>query len=145
MEDAVVNQMFNSSCVHYALIAGLRTETGLESFVIAYQSESALRDLIAAPSIIAAGFSSREEAAAGSRAYLPPARERITGREIKRCHQEVDFAEPRRDTRDRGTVLRKLARFVASSYGDIAATVFVIFASKNVVSAVLRMALGSSL
>ena len=46
----------------YAVIAGLRTEQLSERLVIAYPDEESLRDLIAAPSIIALGFNSREEA-----------------------------------------------------------------------------------
>jgi hypothetical protein len=68
-----VNEVVDSSDVQYAVIAGLRTETGAERLVIAYPSEESLRDLIAAPSIIAVGFSSREEAAAGRRASVPAA------------------------------------------------------------------------
>lgn len=122
-----MNEVVDSGSMQYAVIAGLRTETGPERFVIAYPNEGSLRDLIAAPSIIAAGFSSREEAAAS--------------RETERRHREPRFAELRGD---QGSVFRKLARFIATSYGDIAATVIIIFASKGVVSAALRMALGSS-
>jgi len=56
----VVNQMLDSSGMRYAVIAGLRTETGAERLVIAYANEKSLRDFIAAPSIIAVDFSSRE-------------------------------------------------------------------------------------
>ena len=52
-EDVVVNQMLDSSGMRYAVIAGLRTETGAERLVIAYANEKSLRDFIAAPSIIA--------------------------------------------------------------------------------------------
>src|ERR1700761_7860739 len=72
-EDEVVTEAVDSTGMQYAVIAGLRTETGPERFVLAYPNEESLRDLIAAPSIIAAGFSTREEAAAGSRAYATPA------------------------------------------------------------------------
>lgn len=40
----------------------LRNETGHERVVIAYPSEESLRNLIAAPSIVALGFASRDEA-----------------------------------------------------------------------------------
>jgi hypothetical protein len=50
------------STTRYAVIAGLRTERLPELFVIAYLDEGSLRDLIARPSIIALGFSSRDEA-----------------------------------------------------------------------------------
>jgi len=57
-----VKQMVDSSGMQYAVIAGLRTETGPERLVIAYPNEESLRELIAAASIIAVGFCSREEA-----------------------------------------------------------------------------------
>jgi hypothetical protein len=65
--------MVDSSGMQYAVIAGLRTETGPERLVIAYPNEKSLRELIAAASIIAVGFSSREEAVAGGRASMPTA------------------------------------------------------------------------
>ena len=46
----------------YAVIAGLRTEELPERLVVAYPDEESLRGLIAASSIIALGFNSREEA-----------------------------------------------------------------------------------
>jgi hypothetical protein len=46
----------------YAVIAVLRTEQLPERLVVAYPDEESLRDLIAAPSIIALGFNSRDEA-----------------------------------------------------------------------------------
>src|SRR5579862_2607120 len=56
--------------MRYAVIAGLRSETGPERFVIAYPNEKSLRDLIAARSIIAVGFSSREGAATARKSSL---------------------------------------------------------------------------
>jgi hypothetical protein len=65
--------MVECSAVRYAVIAGLRTETGSERLVIAYPNEKSLRDMIAARSIIAVGFSSREEAAADRNSSVRPA------------------------------------------------------------------------
>ena len=59
-----MNKLGDLCRVRYAVIEGLRTETGHERIVIAYPTEQSLRDLIAAPSIVAFGFSSREEAVA---------------------------------------------------------------------------------
>ena len=64
----VMGELINFSGVQYAVIEALRTETGPERFVIAYPNEQSLRDVIAAPSIIAFGFSSREEAVANTEA-----------------------------------------------------------------------------
>jgi hypothetical protein len=146
-EDAVVNEMVDSSGMQYAVIAGPRTETGPERLVIAYSNEKSLRDLIAAPSIIAVGFSSREEAVAGSRACVPTAAayqrmpKAMARREIEREQQGLDWAEPRGET---GSTLRRLARFLVTSYSDVATMAMVIFSSRNAISAVIRMALGSS-
>lgn len=144
----MVNEVVESGSMQYAVIAGLHTETGIERLVIAYPNEESLRDLIAASSIIAAGFSSPEEAAADGNAAVPAAvgrqerQEGTASRRIERRRQVPDFAETREG---QGSVFRKLAGFIVSSYSEIAATVFVIFSSRNAVSAVLRMALGSSL
>jgi hypothetical protein len=145
-EDAVVNEMVDSSGMQYAVIAGSRTETGHERLVIAYSNEKSLRDLIAASSIIAVGFPSREEAVAGSGACVPTAAayqrmpKAMAGREIER-EQGLDWAEQRGET---GSTLRRLARFFDTSYSEVAAAVMVIFSSRNAISAVIRMALGSS-
>jgi hypothetical protein len=142
-----VNQAVDSSGVQYAVIAGLRTETGPERLVIAYPNEESLRDLIAAPSIIAIGFSSREEAVAGGRASITTAisHQRIsevtTGRGTQQYQQGLNWAEQRGETI---STLRRLARFFVTSYSEIATTVVAIFFSRNAVSAVIRMALGSS-
>jgi hypothetical protein len=145
-EDAVVNEVVDSSGVQYAVIAGLRSETGPERLVIAYPNEESLRDLIAAPSIVAVGFSSREEAVAGSRASGPtavrhqPMPEATAGGEIERYQQELNLAE-RRGT---GSTWRRLITFLVTCYGGVATSAVVIFSSRNTVSAVIRMALGSS-
>ena len=141
-----MNEVVDSSGVQYAVIAGLRSETGPERLVIAYPNEESLRDLIAAPSIVAVGFSSREEAVAGSRASVPtavahrPMPEATAGGEIERYHQGLNWAE-RRGT---GSTWRRLVTFLVTSYGDVATSAVVIFSSRNAVSAVIRMALGSS-
>ena len=142
-----MNKVVNSSGLQYAVIAGLRTETGPERLVIAYSNEEALRDLIAAPSIIAMGFCSAAEAIAGSRASVPTAatQQRISEaaacEEIERDQQERNCVEWREET---GSTLQSLARFFATSYSDVASTVTAIFFSRNAVSAAIRMALGSS-
>jgi len=142
-----VNDVVDSSSVQYAVIAGLRTETGSERLVIAYPNEESLRDLIAEPSIIAVGFSSREEAAAGSRGSGPTAivyqqmTEAIGGGRTKGYQQGLDWVEWPGEI---GSTLRTLARFLVTSYGAAVSTVSGIFFSKNAVSAVIRIALGSS-
>jgi hypothetical protein len=59
----VMKQVANSWNARYAVIEA-RAEGRPERFVIAYPDESTLRDLLAASSIIASGFNSREAALA---------------------------------------------------------------------------------
>jgi hypothetical protein len=146
-EVKVVSGVVASSGVQYAVIAGLRTETGPERLVIAYPSEDLLREVIATRSIIALGFSSREEAAAGRRASVPTAvtyqrmPEAVARTQFERDKPGLNRAER---PREHGTALRRLARFLVASYSDIAATAAIVFCSTNAVSSVIRMALGSS-
>jgi hypothetical protein len=142
-----VKEVVDSAGVRYAIIAGLRTETGPERLVIAYPNEESLRDLIAAPSIVALGFSSREEAAASNRASAPAAAaceqlsKAVAGRGTETCQQGLRWEEERGKT---GLALRRLARFLVTSYNDVITSATVIFSSGNAVSAVIRMAMGSS-
>ena len=141
-----MNGVVDSTGVQYAVIAGLRTETGPERLVIAYPNEKSLRDLIAAPSIIAAGFSSHEEAVAGGRAFVPTAvshqvPEATASRGIKRYQHRTKWAEYPGKT---ASTIGRLAKFLVTSYSDVATTAIVIFSSTNAFSSVIRMALGSS-
>jgi hypothetical protein len=144
---AVVNEMIDSSGVRYAVIAGLRTETGPERLVIAYPNEKLLRDLIAARSIIAAGFSSREEAAAGRNYSVRPAAalyeqlRKTIAAGTEKCLQVFKCADRRAAI---GSASRRAVGFLVSSYSELATTALVIFSSTNAVSSVIRMALGSS-
>jgi hypothetical protein len=140
-----VKEMVDYSGVRYAIIAGLRTETGPEHLVIAYPNEESLRDLIAARSIIAVGFSSREEAAAGRNSSVRPAaasyEQLLETLWSEECLRVFKWADRRAEI---GSALRRAAEFLVSSYNDFATTALVIFSSANAVSAVIRMALGSS-
>jgi hypothetical protein len=69
----VVNKLVDFLEIQYAVIEALRTEAGPERFVIAYRNEQSLHDTMAAPCIIAFGFSSREEAAANAKAHVSAA------------------------------------------------------------------------
>ena len=142
-----MKQMVDSSGMQYAVIAGVRAETGPERLVIAYPNEKSLRDLIAAASIIAVGFSSREEAIAGGRAPMPIAIDRqqtpeaIAGARTERYRQRRNWAERRGEI---GSTFGKLGGFLVTSYSHVATTVIAVFFSRNLVSAVIRIALGSS-
>lgn len=56
-----MDELVDTLTWRYALIS-VQSEPGRERLVIAYPDEESLRDLIAAPSIVALGFTSRAEA-----------------------------------------------------------------------------------
>jgi hypothetical protein len=146
-EDAVVIELVDSSGVQYAVIAGLRTETGPERLVIAYPNEKSLRDLLAASSILAVGFSSREDAVAGIRTPEPATisyqRTPAASADLRteRHQQGLNWSERRGG---KFSPFRSLASFLFTSYSEVATTVIAIYFSRNTLSAVIRMALGSS-
>jgi hypothetical protein len=127
--------------VQYAVIEGLRTETGHEHIVIAYPSEKSLRDLFAAPSIVAFGFATRDEAivAGGASFTTAVADQRTT--ETNGSEQGLNWAKLQGVT---GSLLRRLAKFLVTSYGEVVISLIVIFSSGNTISTAIRMALGSS-
>jgi hypothetical protein len=57
----VVNDLVDTSTWRYAVVS-LRSEPARERLVIAYPDEETLRDLIAAPSIVTLGYTSRADA-----------------------------------------------------------------------------------
>ena len=124
MED-VVDKAIDCSSVHYAIIAGPRTETGPERLVIEYANKESLSDLIAAPSILAAGFATREDAVASSRTFT-------AGGVADKYRQRLNLGN------------RRVIRFLAASYNHVAITAAVLFSSRRLVSTIIRMALGCS-
>jgi hypothetical protein len=144
-EDVVVKKSVNLSGVQYAVIEVLHTETGRERMVLAYHDEQSLRDLIAAPSIIALGFTSRAEAIA-NRACSAKGMdchrtgETVAGEAIKRQWQEFDSQRHVEAV----SVLRRLGQFLVASCGDLVTSATVIFSSSNFISTAIRLALGSS-
>ena len=142
-----MNKLGDLSRVRYAVIEGLRTETGHERIVIAYPTEQSLRDLISAPSIVAFGFSSREEAVANTRPCVPSAADYqrvpqvMASRETGRHQQRLSWIGLRGQT---GSALRKLGGFLITACSNVVTSTIVLFSSSNTISAVFRMALGSS-
>jgi hypothetical protein len=60
-EDDVVDELVDTSTWQYAVIS-VRSDPARDRLVIAYPSEETLRNLIAAPSIVALGYTSRADA-----------------------------------------------------------------------------------
>ena len=137
--------------MQYAIIEARQTEVvpGSERFVIAYRNEQSLHDVIAEPRIIALGFFSREEAAASNTAsvFFAPTKPvpRATVVEVvEKQHDGFHWTKWRRDRREEGSVFERLGGFFVTSYSVMVTSAFVIFSSRNALSAAIRMALGSS-
>lgn len=117
----MINKPKDVSEVRYALIEGVRTKAGHERIVIAYPTERSLRDLIAAPSIIAFGFYSREEALADACACLP------TAATYQRLLEPVASGKTKRQERfswaqllgDTGSDLRGLAKYLVHCFSEL--------------------------
>jgi hypothetical protein len=140
-----VNAVTDVPDVRYAVIDVLQTETGHERVVIAYSSEESLRNLIAAPSIVALGFASRDEAVVGGGASFPNA---VVDQRPPARMAGTETNNPRRLNRRRrgetGSVSQKVRRFFSTSRGDVLTWATAIFSSSSFVSTAIRMALGSS-
>jgi hypothetical protein len=126
--------------VRYAIIQASSTKDHPERLVVAYPDENCLRDLIAAPSIVGLGFTSREEAMANLIGGVPSPtaskRMRRARPKFYEVQQHNDSAAGRAPEKDRGISIR-IVRCAFS-------TAIVLFYSKNLFSVILRTALGFS-
>ena len=139
-DGAVMGVQFCCSDVRYAVIQASSKKDRPERLVIAYHDEQTLRDLIAAPSIIGLGFASREEAIANCERRMSTAtplkqKTRITAM-FHATHEDGDFPS--------GHGLLKHRRIPQSILQSALAPVIALFYSKNIVSVMIRMALGAS-
>ncbi len=128
------------SGVRYAVIQASSNKDRPERLVIAYHDENCLRDLIAAPSIIGLGFASREEAPANLEGHMSDAapskqKPRITAM-FHATHENGDLPS--------GHGLVKHRRIPQSILQSTLAAIIALFYSKNIVSVMIRMALGAS-
>ncbi len=136
----VMSEMVDPSTWQFAVIA-LRTEPRRERLVIAYPDEKALHSLIAAPSIIALGYHSRDRAAADIDQCAPTAvvPRRTSGAAIvgvnEQSRQETCAAK-RRTTGRFGLVWGRSAIGHVLRYGVAAA--IVLLHSRNILSATVR-------
>jgi hypothetical protein len=125
----------------YAVVQASSNKDKPERLVIAYQDENCLRDLIAAPSIFGLGFSSREEAMRhlkGLSADAAPWKQgsRITAM-FHVTHKSNEFLN--------GRGLVKKSRMPSRVVQSTLAALIALFHSRNLVSAMIRVALGASL
>ena len=132
--------LVHCSSVCYAVIQASSKKDRPERLVISYRDENCLRDLIAAPSIFGLGFASREEAIANLKSFASDAAPSKQKPRLKAMfhatHANVESAGGHGPVKHR----RIPQRFLQSAL----AAVIALFYSKNIVSVMLRMALGAS-
>lgn len=130
--------LFHCSRVHYAIIQASSKKDHPKRLVIAYPDENCLRDLIAEPSIVGLGFTSRQEAMAELVGRIPDPKA------SKENHPPIPMCYKPQQDRDAasGCGFVKNHRNTFHILQCALATVTLLFYSKNVFSIVLRAALG---
>jgi len=128
------------SSVRYAVIRASSNKDRPERLVIAYQDEDCLRDLIAAPSIIGLGFASRDGAVANLEGHMPDA---APSKQKPRITAMFHATYENGDLRSRHGLVKQ-RRIPRSILQSARAAVIALFYSKNIVSVMIRMALGAS-
>ena len=136
----VMGVLVHRSSVCYAVIQASSKKDRPERLVIAYQDENCLRDLIAAPSIIGFGFASREEAMANLEGQISDA---APSKQTPRITAMFHATHENRDLPS-GHGLVKHRRIPQSILQSALVTVIALFYSKNIVSVMIRMALGAA-
>ena len=127
------------SGIRYAVIKVSSNKDMPERLVIPYQDENCLRDLIAAPSLLWLGFSSREEAMANLKGLTADAGSSEQGRRIRAMFHTTHFSGE--FAGGAGLKQRRiLNRILQSALAELSA----LFYSNNLVSVMIRVALGAS-
>ena len=137
--DDVLQLHVNCSDVRYAVIRASSNKEKPEQLVIAYQDEDCLRDLIAAPSIFSLGYASHDEAVATVRGLTSEsaASKQKPGITIfHESHENGGVTDEHSPIQHR-RVLRGIFQFALGA-------LITLFYAKNLVSVMIRMALGAS-
>jgi hypothetical protein len=136
----VMGVLVHCSSVCYAVIQASSKKDRPERLVLVYHDENCLRDLIAAPSIIGLSFASREQAIANLEGHKSDAARSKQEPRIKAMfhatHANVESAGGYGPVKH----CRIPQRFLQSAL----VAVIALFYSKNIVSVMIRMALGAS-
>jgi len=132
--------LVHCSSVCYAVIQASSKKDRPERLVIAYHDENCLRDLIAAPSIIGRGFASREEAVANLEGHMSDA---APSKQKPRITAMFHAADSNGDLPS-GHALVNHRRILQSIVQSALAVVIALFYSKNIVSVMIRVAIGAS-
>jgi hypothetical protein len=135
-----VSTLVHRSIRQYAVIS-VRTGSHCERLVIAYPDEKTLRDLLAGPSIVALGYSSREEAEAticrdGTTAQ-PLRRRSMAMLAVNRAQALKEFISGHRPAKNAfglGNTRSTICCLLQHTF----AVAIVVFYSKNVLSAAIR-------
>jgi hypothetical protein len=139
-----MSALLQSSNVKYAVIQVRSTKGSLERLVVAYPNEETLRGLIANPSIVDVGFSSRDEAASTAAAALTKGAAPRKASGLAGLRAELTFVH-----RVRGRPVHRTSflpfRKLATSIVQLGLTAaFFVFYSRNVVSGTVRAFLAGS-
>jgi len=134
-----------SSLVHFPMrqfaVISVRAVPHYERLVIAYPDEKTLRDLLAGPSIVALGYSSREEAEASKYCYGTPAqtlRRKSMATLVANSTQALkEFVSSHLLAEDAFS-LGKMHSTICGFLQDTFAAAVVVFYSKNLLSAAIR-------
>jgi hypothetical protein len=137
----VMGVLVHCSSVCYAVIQASSKKDRPERLVISYHDENCLRDLIAAPSIIGLGYGSREEAIANLEGHMADAAPSKQKPRITAMFHATDA----NDDLVSGHGLVKRCRIPQGILQSAVAAVIGLFYSRNIVSAMIRMALGAAL
>jgi hypothetical protein len=140
VDGEVVGGLVHCSTVRYAIIQASSKKDDPERLVIAYPTENCLRDLIAAPSIIGFGFTSREEAMAKLLGRMPDTR---PSKQERRAIS-MSYNAQRDGDAECGCGLIKNHRISCHILQCALASISVFFYSRNLFSVLLRAALGFS-
>jgi hypothetical protein len=137
--DSEVMGALEFSTVRYAIIQASSKKNPPETLVIPYSDESCLRDLIAKPSIVELGFKCREEAIANLDTVLPGAtvaKQKPWGTAMFCAAQQNCELTGNPDLKKNRGIAYRILQCAFS-------TIVVLFYSKNLVSSMIRMALGA--
>ena len=134
----------NCPNIQYAIIRASSTHDSPELLVLSYADEKSLQSLIAGPSIVALGFASRSAADAAGRFRQRVASQQMHAMSaIRNANQNLSLAFHFGKSRVKHALTywkgySELYRAVQFIF----ATAVLVFYSRNIVSATIRMALG---
>jgi hypothetical protein len=140
-----VNELAESSSERFAVIESRWTDRRPDRFVLAYHDEESLRELIAAPSIVAVGFNSREDAIrigacfSGATSWQK-LRKPIPGNRAEHDQRGSHVSPQRLTGHICSAGVRGIVRLVVSQ--AVAAAILALY-SKNVVGACIRAFIGA--